>query len=259
LANGKIKAALFDFGETLLNFGKVDIGALFAEASRLTYDFLEQAGQPVDKRHYYYWRIIISIRLRYIFAGIIGRDFDSLALLKKIGKKRGFVLTEEQWRHLAWLWYKPLSELGRAEQNIAETLTALKKNGLKLGIISNTFINAFALDRHLSQLGLLDFFLFRIYSYRFRFRKPDKRIFQIAAEQLEENPANIIFAGDQINTDIKGALNAGMHAVLKRAYTNNQKKIPAKAYEINSLSELPRLIEKIDTEINTQYKKGACV
>ena len=67
------------------------------------------------------------------------------------------------------------------------------------------------------------------YSYKFKFRKPDKRIFQIAAERIGEKVSNIIFIGDRIDNDIKGALKVGMFAAMKKAYTNIEKRTPAES------------------------------
>jgi len=244
----KIKALLFDVGETLLNFGKFDASDAFAQAAQATYEFLKHTGQPVGGFKYYYWRNFVSLRLRCLFSNIIGRDFDSLALMKKVGTKKGIHLTEQQWQHFGWLWYEPLTKIAETEADIVQTLTKLKNHPLKLGIVSNTFVSAFAIDKHLDQLGLLEFFPVRVYSYRFKFRKPDMKIFYTAAEQLAEKPADIMFIGDRIDTDIDGALKAGMHTVLKKAYTNNNKKPPHGVYKINILAELPTLIEKINAD-----------
>ena len=119
---------------------------------------------------------------------------------------------------------------------------------IKLGILSNTFVNAESLEKHLEQLGLLDFFSVRMYSYRFDFRKPDLRIFEIAAERLDEAPENILYVGDRIDMDIKPALKLGMQPVLKAAYTNAGKTPPDGAWKINQISELPTLIKKINTK-----------
>jgi len=136
--------------------------------------------------------------------------------------------------------------VAKAEPKIKETLTALKNSGLKLGIVSNTFVNGCSLEKHLEQEGILDFFTVRVYSYEFNFRKPDTRIFKIAAERIGETVENILYVGDRIDKDIRPAIRSGMQAVLKNAYTNNGKKIPKGAWKINQLSELPGLIEKIN-------------
>jgi FMN phosphatase YigB (HAD superfamily) len=120
--------------------------------------------------------------------------------------------------------------------------------GLDLGIVSNTFVNADSLERHLDQFGILDFFGLRMYSYQFDFRKPDSRIFKIAAERISQEPRNIMFVGDRLDTDIEGALKCGMYPVLKAAYTNVGKETPDGAWKIDQLSELPALIEKINSD-----------
>jgi putative hydrolase of the HAD superfamily len=162
-----------------------------------------------------------------------------------VGEKRGLKLEPEQWNHLAWLWYEPLSKIAKVEPNIAQTLTALKQSGLKLGIVSNTFVNRYCLDKHLEQLGILEFFTVRVYSCEFDFRKPDPRIFEIAAQRIGQAFENILFVGDQVRNDAKAAARIGMQAVLLVNSTNASKKIPQGAWKINRLAELPSLIEKI--------------
>ena len=246
MPNKKIKAILFDLGETLVNFGKVNELRLFRQGARLSYDFLKSCGQPVGNFNYYYWRNLISLHICRWFSNVTGNDFDTLTLLSKDGAKNGIKLDEQQWSHYAWLWYEPLSKIGKTESNIVETLNALKKLQLKLGIISNTFVHRSSLEKHLEQLDILDFFAVRVYSYQFGFRKPDVRIFIKAVDKIGERLPNTLFVGDRINKDIKPALMLGMPTVLKQAYTNADRKVPQGAYKIKKLDELPTLIEKIN-------------
>jgi len=243
----KIKAVLFDLGETLLDFGKINPGRLFRQGARLSYDFLKSCGQPVGNFQYYRWRNLLALRIRHLLSNITKNDFNSLALLRGIGIKKGIRLDGQKWRQFAWLWYEPLSKVATTEPKIKETLTALKNSGLKLGIVSNTFVNGCSLEKHLEQIGILDFFTVRLYSYEFDFRKPDTRIFRIAAERIGEMVENILYVGDRIDKDIRPAIKSGMQAVLKNAYTNAGKKPPKGAWRINQLSELPSLIKKINT------------
>jgi HAD superfamily hydrolase (TIGR01549 family) len=243
----KIKAVLFDLGETLLNFGKVRTARLYRQGARLSYDFLKSHSQPAGNFHYYFLRNLIAMRARHLLSNITKNDFNSLLLLRGFGTKKGIRLDRHQWRQFAWLWYEPLRKMATTEPDIKETLAAIKQSGLKLGIISNTFINGCSLDKHLEQEGILDFFTVRIYSYEFNFRKPDLRIFKIAAERINEAMENILYVGDRIDKDIKPAIKCGMQAVLKTAYTNAGKKTPEGTWRINHISELPALIEKINT------------
>ena len=244
----KIKAVLFDLGETLLNFGKVNVTPLFRQGARLSYDFLKSLGQPVGNFEWYFWQNLVRVRIWHWLSSIMRRDFDALELLRKVGTKKGARLSPEQWQHLAWLWYEPLSKLARTEPGTKETLTELKESGLKLGIVSNTFISSYSLEKHLSQLGLLDLFAVRVYSHEFDFRKPDLRIFRAAAERIGEVMENIMYVGDSIYRDIRPAVKTGMYAVVKDAYTNAGKKLPEGASRIHQLSELPGLIERINIE-----------
>jgi HAD superfamily hydrolase (TIGR01549 family) len=246
LAEKAIKAVLFDLGDTLLNFGRIQTTKVFRQSARLTYEYLVGLGQTVGSFRWYCLRNLIAIRLRVLWASITGRDFDALSLLKKSGIKRGFKLSEDQWRQVGWLWYEPLSKRALVEADIKDTLIKLRQMGLKLGILSNTFISAGSLDRHLAQLGMLDFFPHRLYSYQFEFRKPDRRIFEAAVAKMGEPAANILFVGDRLNVDIRPAIKAGMRAVMKSAYTNTGKNVPQGVWKIERIAELPALIENVN-------------
>lgn len=244
----KIKAVLFDLGETLLSFGRFSPTRVFRQGAKLSYDYLKSCGRPVGSFEYYCWTNLIILRLRHIISGIKKNDFDSTALLRKIGMRKGVTLEDDQWRHFAWLWYEPLSKIAKIEPKIKETLAELQQMGLKLGILSNTFISGHSLEKHLEQIGILDFFPVRLYSYQFDFRKPDTRIFRIASERIGEALENIMYVGDRIDKDIKPALKIGMKPVLKAACTNSGKTPPNGAYKIDHISDLPGLIEKINAE-----------
>ncbi|MGD0077621.1 MAG: HAD family hydrolase [Sedimentisphaerales bacterium] len=246
MTKNTIRAVLFDLGDTLLNFGRIETNRVFRQSSRLTFDYLVKCEQPAGCFWWYYLRNLLAIRTRVLWTGMTGRDFDAMSLLKKSGIKHGYKLSEEQWREIGWLWYEPLSKLARVERDIKNTLGRLEKLGLKLGIMSNTFVSASSLDRHLRQLGILDFFPYRLYSYQFEFRKPDRRIFETAVARIGEPVENILFVGDRLDVDIWPALKVGMPTVLKSAYTNIDRQPPKGVRKINKISELPSLIEKIN-------------
>jgi putative hydrolase of the HAD superfamily len=243
-----IKAVMFDLGETLLNFGRVKTMRVFRQSATQTYGYLTSHNQPAGKFWWYFIRNLAAVQVRTLWANITGRDFDALSLLKRFGVARGYKLSEEQWREVGWLWYEPLSRIAKVEQDIRETLAKLKGMGLKLGILSNTFISAGSLDRQLGQLGMLEFFPYRLYSYQFGYRKPDRRIFEAAVAKIGEPAENILFVGDRLDKDIAPALKAGMRAALKSAYTNAGKVVPNGVWRIEQISELPGIIETVNTD-----------
>jgi putative hydrolase of the HAD superfamily len=244
----EIKAVLFDLGETLLNFGKVRATGLILQGARSSYDFLKEQGQPVGSFAGYFLRYLVRLRIRHFLAEFRGKDFDSLALLQEVGRGEGVDFSRQQWEEVIWRWYEPLGVLARIEPDLHETLAHLTESGLELGIVSNTFVNRASLDRQLKSLDLLDFFPMRLYSYELAMRKPDPRVFQIAAERIGQAPRNILFVGDRIDMDVRPALACGMAAALKDAYTNAGRDVPPGAWKIQRISELPALIQQANAE-----------
>jgi len=251
MSDKQIKAVFFDLGDTLLNFGQADMVELFYRGAKLSYDYLTELGRPVGSYLFYCLRNLASIRYHYWLSSLKKKDFDSLKLLKKLNSRIGASLSEQQWERLSWLWYEPLSGVCSNEPDLSQTMARLREKGLKLGILSNTFVVGRVLEKHLERLGILDYFEVRLYSCDFDFRKPDVRIFEIAAEKIAEPPSNVAYVGDRIETDIEPALKLGMHAVLKTAYTNAGKKIPEGVWKIDRVGELPELIDRINAECIT--------
>jgi putative hydrolase of the HAD superfamily len=237
-----IKAVLFDLGDTLINFGKVDKTAAIKRAARASYDYLNELNQPTGTFNAYFLRNMIEIRLRCLWSDITGKDFDSFAVMKKIGRKKGYKLTDEQWLKINWLWYQPLSELAYIEPDIVETMSKLKGMGLRLGILSNTFVGSEALDHHLKEIGIYDFFEIRVYSCYLPYRKPDKRIFFDTINEMGLLKDEILFVGDRVDTDAAGCMAAEIKCVLKKSHANENKSLPARIKRIETISQLPQFI-----------------
>ncbi|MBC8377881.1 MAG: HAD family hydrolase [Planctomycetes bacterium] len=256
MSEQRIEAVLFDLGETLLTFGRLDRARLFAEAAHRSYAYLKEQAQPVGSygayRLFYLW----GIRWHVLKSWLTGNDFNSLELLKQYGKRKGFTLTADQWEELNWQWYKGLAEAGGAKAGTKDAMQRLEQMGLKLGLLSNTFIHKSCLERHLAEDGLLEHLPVRLYTYDFPWRKPDVRIFQEAAKAMGIAPQHIIYVGDRIDNDIEGASKAGMLPVLVKAYTNENKTIPADVAFIQTITELPEMIKKIACLDDANEKTG---
>jgi len=245
MAEKSLHAVLFDLGDTVLEFGRVQTTRLFLKGAHLSYDFLRAKRQPVAGFHIYFLRNLFCLRWRHLVSHFTGNDFNSLEVLRALGSRQGICLSEEDWRCLTWLWYEPLSATVQVEPDLRETFAALQQKEIKLGVISNTFVHSSALDRHLELLNVKDFFQVRLYSYQFEFRKPDLRIFQEGARQIGEDCANIMYVGDRIDKDMLPALELGMVPALKRAHANIGKTVPVGVHVIDKLSQLPDLVEQI--------------
>lgn len=246
-AGAPVRAVLFDLGETLLRFGRLRPQTLFNQAARLSYDYLKGLGQPVGS-YWRYWLVNwIGLRWNLLRSWMHKRDFDSLAVLRRHGEKKGFRLSDVQWLGLEEAWYRPLAQQARLEPDLPQTLRQLADRGLKLGILSNSFIHASAMDEHLRQLGLLGFFPVRMFSYEFGFRKPDLRFFCEAARRLGVPPAETLFVGDRIDADVRGSRAAGMIPILLSAHTNAGIHPPEGVLCIDRLAELPAILDNRNT------------
>jgi HAD superfamily hydrolase (TIGR01549 family) len=251
MPDDRIRAVLFDLGDTILNFGRVNTTRAFLQGARATHAYLREHGQHVGAFSCYFVVNLVRLRLRYLMADVIHRDFNSLEVLQTVGARKGVNLSLQQWEQFAWLWYEPLSRCAQVEGDIMQTLEKLRSLGLKLGIVSNTFVSRFSLEKHLRMLGILDFFTMQLYSHEVDVRKPSREIFRIAAERIGEPVTKILVVGDRIDNDIRPALENGMMAVLKEAYTNTGKELPPGALRVRRLSELPALIESLNATTET--------
>lgn len=248
LSGRRIEAVLFDLGETLLHFGKLDKGQLIDEAIRRSYTYLQTHKQPVGPLWAYRLQSVWGIRWHLLKSFLTGNDFNSIELLRAFGARKKMTLTDAQWEELSWQWYKGLAKTGVIEPGTLEAMEKLKAAGLKLGVLSNTFIHKSSLERHLEQEGLLKYFPVRLYSYEYPWRKPNVKIFREAARRIDAEPSRILFVGDLIGKDVVGALAAGMTATLKNGPNNAGQKAPEGVYRIDKIADLPALIESIEVQ-----------
>lgn len=96
----------------------------------------------------------------------------------------------------------------------AQTLSALRAAGLKLGLITNGSVRM--QSRKLECLSLSPMFDTILISDAEGIHKPDRRIFHRALERLNADPARAVFVGDHPEVDVAGAKAAGMHAIWRR-------------------------------------------
>lgn len=76
--------------------------------------------------------------------------------------------------------------------------------------------------------------------------KPDKSIFEHAVEKLSVQKEDALMVGDNINTDILGAVRTGIPSVWINRKGKERNKEIAPTYEITSFSELKVILEKLD-------------
>ena len=102
---------------------------------------------------------------------------------------------------------------GMPTEGIKEFLGYLKNKGIRTGVISNISYASSVVAERINRLLPENTFEFIITSSNYIFRKPNKRIFDLALEKAGLEPDEVWYIGDQYECDVKGALNAGLFPV----------------------------------------------
>ncbi|MBI4474342.1 MAG: HAD-IA family hydrolase [Acidobacteria bacterium] len=123
--------------------------------------------------------------------------------------------------------------------DVQPVLHALKRNKLKLGVISNWHSG---LDSFCHEMNLAGLFDTVIASSDLGIEKPDSRVFHEAARRLTVNPDRIVHIGDLPNDDFDGAVAAGLRAVLIDRLNNH----PTHRNRIGNLYELQEQLKLLE-------------
>lgn len=130
------------------------------------------------------------------------------------------------------------------------TLDQLKRDGLKIGLLSNCSIEIPILWPETEFADLIES---PIFSSRERLKKPDRRIYQIACERLDVAPEECLYVADGENHELKAAADFGMNPVLilpKLHEPRGDMRQEAREWQgltISALAEVLQLTDKTST------------
>jgi putative hydrolase of the HAD superfamily len=99
------------------------------------------------------------------------------------------------------------------KKDALSTLKQLKSDGYKIGLISNCSPEPPVLW---PGTQFAPYFDMTIFSSSAGLRKPDPRIYRMAAEQLSVKPETCLYVGDGDGNELQGAVEVGIRAVLIR-------------------------------------------
>ena len=102
---------------------------------------------------------------------------------------------------------------GAPTEGIKEFLEYLKNKNIRTGVISNITYAPSVVAERINRLFPENTFEFILASSNYVFRKPNKRLFELALEKADLKPEEVWYIGDQYECDVKGALTAGMFPV----------------------------------------------
>jgi len=109
-------------------------------------------------------------------------------------------------------FYKPEIEAWQLYPDTMETLTSLRSNGFKMGLISNAKSD-WAVRAILERNDLTKFFGIIVTSAALRKRKPRLDLFSRALSALDAKASETVFIGDSLQADVIGAKTAGIRTI----------------------------------------------
>ncbi len=193
----KIKVVFFDVGETLLyrnpslttivyrflkkvgyKFKKYQIDNFLKETAKEMKPVVEKARLNDSQK----WELFI----KKFFRKIKFKNFEKVTKIKERLKK---------------------GTSFRKFKDVDKTFDFLKKNGIKIGIISNA---PKELKEILKRTGILQKVDFLFISEEVGFEKPHKNIFEYALKKAKVFRDECLFVGDNYIADIKGAKRVGI-------------------------------------------------
>ena len=110
------------------------------------------------------------------------------------------------------IYYKYAFKTFRCK-GIVELLEFIEKLNIKVGILSNSTFDGEILAEDLKAHSIYSYFKFVISSANYCLRKPSIHIFNLAIKKMGFDPGDIWYVGDNIYSDIEGAVSAGLFPV----------------------------------------------
>ncbi len=104
--------------------------------------------------------------------------------------------------------HKPV---GVVPQSVHETLAMLQEDGFQLGLVSN---RTKPVHEEIAELGLDHYFEIALTAGEVSSWKPDTAIFEHALEQMDAQPKESVYIGDNYYADVLGARAAGIQPIL---------------------------------------------
>ncbi len=129
----------------------------------------------------------------------------------------------------------------KPRREVIETLSELRRLGLRLALISNCSGDVPVVWGDTSFAGLFDA---TVFSCEAGLRKPDVRVYGKAASELRVPRSRCLFVGDGGSDELAGAARAGMTAVLLRTGKRSAPAAPGWTHEINKIPAVLSLLDR---------------
>jgi len=202
-----VEAVIFDWGGTLSVFVESELVDAWALAAHhLAPDHADELTARMIGVEAAFWATTASHQRSATLADLLAVATAELDL------DVAEALFEEAAIHYLDAWTPHV----RHDPDAVPTLTALRAQGLRLGLLSNTHWPRAFHEHFLERDGLADLLDARLYTSELPFQKPHPEAFAAAMAAVGvDDPSRAAFVGDRPFDDISGAKGFGMRTVLR--------------------------------------------
>ena len=203
------KDLFIDFDDTLYDtYGNAVI------ALRETFDYFQLKRYFSDPQVFYdsYWEANIDLWSRYSRDEITRDNLIVERFRRPLSEGKGIEVTKEFCLEVSDRFLDFCSNKPGVVEGAHEVMDYLKKKGYRMHMTSNGFHEV--QYKKLAACGLKDYFDNIILSEDAKYNKPSKSYFDYALKIAGAQSDSVLMIGDNLNTDILGALHAGLDAML---------------------------------------------
>ncbi|MDU7004452.1 HAD family hydrolase [Clostridium sp.] len=211
------KMILFDYGQTIIEEEKFNR----LEGLKVLLDKATKNPNNISAEELFDFYTELNIE--------IGREGDSNDL------------TPNEMDKIFW----DASAPGKPVENIGFLLNFLHEKGIRTAVISNLSYSGETLKNRINTLIPNNHFEFIIASSEYMFKKPHKKIFELALRKANLESMDVWFCGDNVIADVEGASLSGIKPIWFKGALREEKYTPMVDYiEINDWIELKKLLEE---------------
>ncbi len=206
-----LNAVLLDLGDTLVHMSR-PWDDVFNDNIESLHDYLKKLGFRLDYQQFAetFIRIFEDAASRADLYKVEIPMADIIA--KTLRKSRLEVLGVDLIRNAEIEFFAPEVKAWQLYPDTVETLTNLRDEGFKMGLISNAKSD-WAVRAILEKNDITKYFGSVVTSASLRIRKPRPEIFTRTLSDLAVKPSDTVFVGDSLEADISGARRVGMRSI----------------------------------------------
>jgi HAD superfamily hydrolase (TIGR01549 family) len=249
MARNFLRAVLFDLGGTLM-YERATWASINAHADEALTNYLRGEGLELNLSTFpREFRKRISKYFQQREKDLLETTYSFV--LRDVLKDKGYGnVSESTIRNALDQLFAITQTNWILEEDALPTLQKLESDGYRMGLISNA-----GDDQDVQQLarrfGIDRYFDFILTSAACSYRKPHRRIFELALSNWYFLPSEAVMVGDNLDADVRGAQSVGLFTVWlsRRAGERMEDQLSIQPdASLSSLSELPAFLDRLQVQ-----------